>query len=137
MLSQIVVRYASIVVVSALPAVSGAEQLSAREALLIGSTDTTSVSRGFWGSLSLAPERSGSHNAAVDIDTADGPNEMATGGVIGLGGPFGVIVDYSSDVPRLRGLAFSPAEGMRLEATGEFNTDTDRLGGRVSVHFNF
>lgn len=127
----------AMITASLAPAFANAEQLTTRDALLIGSTSPDADQQGIWGSLNLAPGPGSALGATIDLDSVYDRGDRPSGGVIGLGGPFGVILDYSADIPRIRGLAYAPDNSLRFEARGELNTDTDKIGGRVSVHFNF
>lgn len=119
-----------------LPAAGMAQQLTPGEALTIGSGQHGGEEQGFWESLSLIPEVTATEDT-FPTGSIRGESDRPTGAVIGLGGPFGVIVDYSTDTPRVRGLAFAPDNAVRVEARGELDTESDDIGGKLSVHFNF
>ncbi|MEM6620894.1 MAG: hypothetical protein AAF674_01605 [Pseudomonadota bacterium] len=58
-------------------------------------------------------------------------------GIIDLAGPFGVVMDYTSGVPRFRGLSLSSGDSFRLEASGRVDSDFDEITGQLSVQFRF
>ena len=127
---------ASFVLFGLLPTLVHAQQLSPGEALLIGSGQSDDGEQGFWGELGIVPEVTATSDS-FPTSSIRGETDRPTGAIIGLGGPFGVIVDYSTDTPRVRGLAFEANNALRLEARGELDTESDDIGGKVSVHFNF
>lgn len=59
------------------------------------------------------------------------------GGIVGFGGRLGVVMDTSGDLPRMRGLSFSPTDSMRIEASGIVEENMRNIGGRLSVRFSF
>ena len=57
--------------------------------------------------------------------------------IVGVGGAFGVVVDYSRGLPRVRGLALSPNDALTLEASGRIATGFDNVSGQLSLHLSF
>ena len=115
---------------------ANAQPLSPGEALSVGSRTTDGGQRFISGTIDLIRERA-SVSGFSDEDTPGAKRERPLRGVIGLSGPLGVILDYSSGLPRMRGLAFSPNDLVRIEASGSIDQDLDNVGGQISVHFNF
>ena len=103
---------------------------------LIGSGHSGDGDQGFWESLSIIPEVTPTDDA-FPTASIRAESDRPSGAVIGLGGPFGVMVDYTTDTPRVRGLAYAPDNAVRVEARGELDTESDDIGGKFSVHFNF
>ena len=57
--------------------------------------------------------------------------------IVGLGGPLGVVVDYSQGLPRVRGLSLMPSDAVTLEASGRIGTGFDDVSGQLSLHLSF
>ncbi|MEM1300755.1 MAG: hypothetical protein AAGH68_15900, partial [Pseudomonadota bacterium] len=130
MLNRVTVCLASSLLMLFAPISGNADQLSVRESLTIGSSQPEQGTARIWGSLDLANGTPVPANFAEDAPKGERPS----GGIIGIGENFGVILDYSQDLPRVRGLAFTPTEFMRVEARGQIDADLSNVGARVSVH---
>lgn len=120
-----------------LPAGAASDQLSTREALLIGSGDAPQAEGDLWGELSLSTGSIEPETGLTDLDSFYGGGEQPTGGVIGFGGPFGLILDYRADNTRVGGFAYAPNDQVRLEARGELKSGNEDVGGSLTVHFSF
>ena len=109
---------------------AAANALSPFEALATGESrraGTPTVSRGtVWTDPAVSPFQ--------DSETRRPPSKR---GVIGLVGPLGVILDYSSGIPRMRGFALTDGEHVRLEASGRVAPDFQDVTGQLRVLFRF
>ena len=86
--------------------------------------------------ISFLPDRPDHVSRLSDEEEAQSTN-TPNGGVLQLPGPFGVVVDVSSGVPRMRGLSVVATDYMRIEARGRFSMDPGSIGAEISLHFNF
>ena len=57
--------------------------------------------------------------------------------IVGLGGPLGVVVDYSQGLPRVRGLSLTQGDAVTIEASGRIGTGFDDVSGQLSLHLSF
>lgn len=60
-----------------------------------------------------------------------------TGAHIQLSGPLGMVLDYASGLPRFGGVALSPADNVRLEASAGVKKKKNGVGGLFTIHFDF
>lgn len=57
--------------------------------------------------------------------------------VVNLVGEFGMVIDYSSGLPRVGGFSLSPSDDVRVEASGGIGDGFGDVSGQVSIHFRF
>lgn len=118
------------------------EQILAQPALIDGSDIVSEGNPDGWQQI-LISNRPAFGEAApwasmsMDADLSGAERVGSLRGIFGLGGSLGVVLDTSGDLPRMRGLAFSPTDNMRIEASGIVEENMRSIGGRVSVHFRF
>ena len=137
MLRKLCLCLAPAAAIALTPADSVSGGLTELEALLIGSTAEHGQAERFWG-MQDAHALGALEGDASDLGLSGyDPPRGGLSGVIGVHDAFGVVLDYSNDLPRVRGIAFSPNRHVRFEARGQIDPGLDSMGGRVSVHFNF
>lgn len=114
--------------------VGGAAELSAHDQLMVSGGGSITGNAG--NRITFLPDRP-DHVARLSEDARDQDTDAPGGGVVQLPGPFGIVVDVSSGVPRMRGLSVSATDYMRIEARGRFALNPGSIGAEISVHFNF
>lgn len=119
------------------PGVPQAQPLSPEDALSVGSSGANGGQRFLSGSIGLLSQQTAGVATFAQVQDPRARRDTSPSGVIGLAGPLGMIFDYSSGLPRMRGLAYSPNDLLRIEASGTVDADLDNVGARISVHFKF
>lgn len=115
---------------------ANAQSISRGEMHFDGSEVLKDRHDGLSGNLGAAGQR-GTFIAFSEAEPGEPRRETSMRGIIGLSGPLGLILDYSSGMPRVRGLAFSPSDSVRIEASGSMDQDLDDVGGQISIHLRF